>query len=72
MLDQDVIPIEGYINVTMDSACVVQINRDDIWRMYEEFQNNTLWNQDHVLVDVHLTTFAEVPALQETLIVKVK
>ena len=60
------------MNVTMDDACVVQIQRQEIWILYEEFQKNMLWDQDHLLVDVHLSTFAELATLQKTLIVKVR
>ena len=72
MLNQNVTPNEGYINVTMDNSCVVQIERQEIWRLYEEFQKNMLWDQDHLLVDIHLSTLAESAALQKTLIVKVR
>ena len=72
VLNPDVTPNQGYMNVTMDDACVVQIQRPEIWRLYEEFQKNMLWDQDHLLVDVHLSTFAELASLQKTLIVKVR
>ena len=70
--NQDVTPNEGFINITMDGTCVVQIQRQKIWRLYEDFQKNLLWNQDHLLVDVHLFTFEELTSLQKTLIVKVR
>ena len=59
VLNQNVTPNEAYINVTMDNSCVVQIERQEIQRLYDEFQEEKLSDQDHVLVDVHLSTFAE-------------
>ena len=55
----------------MDDACVVQIERQEIERLYEEFQEEQLSDQDHLLVDVYLSTFAEATNLQKSLIVQV-
>ena len=72
VLNQTTTPNEGYIIVTIDNACIVHIERKEIARLYDEFQAKNLWDKDHLLVDVHLSTFAESPNLQKTLTVKVR
>ena len=69
VLNQDVTPNQGYINVTLDGACVVQIQRPEMARLYDEFKDKMLRDQDHLLVDVHLSSFAE---SEKSLVVKVK
>ena len=71
VVNQTATPNEGYIIVTMDDACIVHIERKEIARLYEGFQEK-MPDQDHLIVDVHLSTFAESENLQKTLIVKVR
>ena len=61
-------PNQGYINVTLDGACVVQIQRPEMVRLYEQFKDKMLQDQDHLLVDIHLSSFAE---SEKSLVVKV-
>ena len=71
VLNTDVNPPLGYINTTMDGECLIQCNRKQIWDVFENVTKYMLWNQDHLLVDVHLKTFDEIASAQATLIVKV-
>ena len=68
VLNQYVTPNQGYINVTLDGACVVQIQRPEMARLYDEFKDKMLQDQDHLLVDIHLSSFAE---SEKSLVVKV-
>ena len=71
VLNTNITPNEGYINTTMDGECIVQCQRPEIWRIFEMFKENIIWKEDHLLVDVHLTTFNGTPSSQQELVIKV-